>query len=150
MNLLLGLHLSALFSSVYTLQCLQCTGDSGQCTTTNSLECPAGSMCSAERTYFSASEPNNTLNGLKCAACSGQANTTCNSTVFCVGNQVQCVTSIVSNTTVKGCISKSLCGVSTYSNATCCSGNMCNGSEAWLRLDLSHLLMVLLAVILLQ
>ncbi|KAI4880821.1 hypothetical protein NFI96_031837 [Prochilodus magdalenae] len=118
-------------------------------------------------------EPSNTLNGLKCFGCSDLVNVTCNSTVFCTGNQKHCGTfnaiapSVlclylylyhnlcvfffsVLNTTVKGCVSENLCGSSIFGNFTCCSGNMCNGSKAWLKLDLSLLLMVPLAIILLH
>ncbi|KAL7891276.1 hypothetical protein AOLI_G00007520 [Acnodon oligacanthus] len=215
MKLLLSLCLSSLFCSVYTLKCLQCLRGSGQCSTTDSVECDTGSVCATLRTSIDVSgfsvatttvarncleqslcsllsanskgvtystnigvatfvgflaccnkdncndinmpEPDNTLNGLKCATCKNILDTVCNTTVSCVGNQDRCVNNTildlpvfgsVVSTPAKGCVSKSFCDTTTLGSITCCSGNMCNGSEDWLRLNLSLLLLALTATML--
>ncbi|XP_066518709.1 phospholipase A2 inhibitor and Ly6/PLAUR domain-containing protein-like [Hoplias malabaricus] len=105
-------------------------------------------------------EPDNTANGLKCFACNSDTDTVCNTTVSCVGSENRCSNGtlvgipgipLFGNINAKGCLSKNLCDIgSTFGNVTCCTGNLCNGSEAWHRLDLSILLVILTATMLLQ
>lgn len=200
---------------LFTLQCFNCISAEGQCTTTDTVECKAGEMCSALRINietsgfgvttvrrtclgedvcngvnalesgitYSASvgvaslfdfisccnstkcndknipEPNKTPNGLTCAACSNLTDTICNTTVSCVGDQDHCLTAndtsgslfnLNVSSTVKGCASKTFCDNSEMGQLSCCLGNLCNGSDAWLRLNLSFFLMVLMVTILSQ
>ncbi|XP_072539340.1 uncharacterized protein [Salminus brasiliensis] len=104
-------------------------------------------------------EPDTIPNGLKCATCNSLTDTVCNTTLSCVGNQNRCANGTVSavpifgpitSRIVKGCVSKSFCDATQFAKISCCTGNMCNGSDAWLRLDLGLFLMVLMTTILLQ
>ncbi|XP_060774449.1 phospholipase A2 inhibitor gamma subunit B-like [Neoarius graeffei] len=104
-------------------------------------------------------EPDNKPNGLQCLSCKRLTDTTCTSSISCVGSQGHCMTEQVrfldlANLTIKGCASKSFCDIS-FQNSTlgdvhCCSRNLCNGSEAWNRQDVGLLLMILTAIKLLQ
>ncbi|KAG9277309.1 protein RoBo-1-like [Astyanax mexicanus] len=75
-------------------------------------------------------EPDNTPNGLKCAACSSYLDTTCNTTVYCVGIQEYCMNYAGTNTTAMGCVSKSMCEAYRSVNATCSSGIIHSGNKA--------------------
>ncbi|XP_036425348.1 protein RoBo-1-like [Colossoma macropomum] len=104
-------------------------------------------------------ELDNTPNGLQCPTCNSVADPTCNSTVSCVGNQDRCANGTFPNMQifgqainkpVMGCVSKSVCEAAKVATFTCTSPKLSNRSEAWIRLDLSLLLLVLTATLLLQ
>ncbi|XP_017573882.2 phospholipase A2 inhibitor subunit gamma A-like [Pygocentrus nattereri] len=104
-------------------------------------------------------EVDNTPNGLICPTCNSVKDPTCNSTVFCVGNQDRCANGTLPNMQifgpavnmpVMGCVSKSVCEATSITTFTCTSARLSNRSEACIRLDLSLLILAVTATLLLQ
>ncbi|KAL7891275.1 hypothetical protein AOLI_G00007510 [Acnodon oligacanthus] len=102
---------------------------------------------------------NNTPNGLKCPTCNSVTDPTCNSIVSCVGNQDRCgngtlpkmqIFGPAANMPVMGCVSESVCEATDITTFTCTSPRLSNRSEAWIRLNLSLLILVLTATLLIQ
>ncbi|XP_067261376.1 uncharacterized protein [Chanodichthys erythropterus] len=76
----------------------------------------------------------NTPNGRTCYYCDGQS---CSNTVSCSGTEDACITTTVTHgghqMLVKGCITKSICGLlkcSFIQDLSCCEGNLCNGDKS--------------------
>ncbi|KAF7711821.1 phospholipase A2 inhibitor gamma subunit B-like [Silurus meridionalis] len=78
-------------------------------------------------------------NGLQCMGCNNLADTVCNTTVSCVGNEDQCIKiqnespvfwTPAEKSHTMGCISKSICDMNTnklkLNQTLCCSENFCN------------------------
>ncbi|XP_018966241.1 sperm acrosome membrane-associated protein 4-like [Cyprinus carpio] len=78
-------------------------------------------------------------NGMKCYTCSA---TNCLNTLACKGDESQCITAtaelVGTNTTLKGCASKSVCDNSALlqqqmpniRNVSCCVGHLCNNGQS--------------------
>ncbi|XP_039511550.1 phospholipase A2 inhibitor 25 kDa subunit-like isoform X3 [Pimephales promelas] len=80
-------------------------------------------------------------NGRRCHYCDGQS---CSNTVSCSGTEDSCITATVTNSgqsmLLKGCITKSVCGLlkcSFIQDLSCCEGNLCN-TDKGLNLSVTH------------
>ncbi|XP_077093878.1 uncharacterized protein LOC143745962 isoform X2 [Siphateles boraxobius] len=98
--------------------------------TKSSISCCDTNFCNAE----DAPDPRfKAPNGRTCYYCDGQS---CTNTVSCSGTEDSCITATVTNsgtpTLLKGCITKSFCGLlkcSFIQDLSCCEGNLCNGNK---------------------
>ncbi|KAK7160961.1 hypothetical protein R3I94_003816 [Phoxinus phoxinus] len=98
--------------------------------TKTAFSCCGTDFCNAE----DAPDPRlSAPTGRKCYYCDGQS---CRNTVSCAGTEDGCITATVINrgtpTLLKGCITKSICGLlkcSFIQDLSCCEGDLCNGDK---------------------
>ncbi|XP_077056073.1 uncharacterized protein LOC143707213 [Siphateles boraxobius] len=83
------------------------------------------------------SEPNNAPNGLKCVSCNTVTDKQCKTTVSCVGIQDRCLDNtgnvgniipilfpFLQHATLKGCVSRNLCGPQSITKFNCISNSV--------------------------
>ncbi|XP_058613291.1 phospholipase A2 inhibitor NAI-like isoform X1 [Onychostoma macrolepis] len=110
-------------------------------------DCVSGSMnigivktssvcCDTDRCNIQdAPDPSNVLNGKKCYSCDEKS---CSNILSCSGSEDRCLKAtgtIGGQSTVKGCVSKSICDAETsllrgVERISCCEGNLCNGAQS--------------------
>ncbi|XP_026052896.1 urokinase plasminogen activator surface receptor-like [Carassius auratus] len=110
-------------------------------------DCVSGSMnigvgktsfacCNTDRCNFQdAPDPSIVPNGKMCYSCDDKS---CSNILKCSGSEDRCFKASGTlggqSTVVKGCVSKSICDAETsvrdIQEASCCSGNLCNGAQS--------------------
>uniref|UniRef100_A0A8C6SKC0 Neuromast-expressed gpi-anchored lymphocyte antigen 6 n=1 Tax=Neogobius melanostomus TaxID=47308 RepID=A0A8C6SKC0_9GOBI len=110
-------------------ECIRGSVTFGPVKTVLMTECCSSDLCNENNAPASKAKPN----GKECFSCDVPGD--CSGTLNCEGDEDHCFKASVTvenNATIKGCISRSVCGNEIFPSSvaiSCCEGNYCNGAD---------------------